>query len=507
MLNPLALPIRYAKGRGNNFAKAKNFTHTWQHFSAQFENPPKSEVTTAGFNAMNDADQAAEKSSRGWWYRTTILGGSRNRASGQPSDLVTLDFDYATKEFFAHARKVLRKMGWACFIHTSRRHTPSKPRFRLVILLNKQVDNDTYGAVSRILARELDPEMAHVDKVSFRPAQMMFLPTVNKDGEYVFERFDGQPVDWQSHLDVFEAVEGDWHDVTKLPTAVGEKNLRETSEKAEDPTEKDGPVGFFCRAYDVEDAIEHFDLPYSRVDMPTGKPRYTYLNGTTTNGAEVQDGGLFLYSHHGSDPTSDMLVNAFDLVRIHKFGHLDKDFDGTGVSPAKAPSWAALIELCEKDQGYISSRMASKYDIDAMFDDLPEDVLAEMAEAGAGAEIAATLAEMVGEVVTPVMAPSDNPIKLTPDGVPYLAKPRKRRPKPPKGWENNLKADQFGNVMSNVSNLAYLFLHDPRFSDSIAFNEFENRPVIYRDIRSKTPVDAAAYGGRTTDGGRMARLP
>jgi len=486
MKNPLDLPIRYSKGRRTNFGRAKNYTHNWPHFLAQFKVPLRSKFSAAAFNRMSDLEQRDEKAANDWWYRTHNDGVIRNRGSGQPSDLVTLDFDYATPEFFERLRKFLRKRGWASMIHTSRRHTPGKPRFRLVILLAKQVGNDTYAAVSRILARELDADMKHVDAVSFRPAQMMFMPTVASDGEYVFEVFDGQPVDWQSHLDIFEMVEGDWRDVTKLPTVVGEKKLRETADKAEDPTEKDGPVGYFCRAYDVETAIEHFNLPYVRVDESSAKPRYSYTEGTTVNGAEVQDGGLFLYSHHGSDPCSDMLVNAFDLVRIHKFGKLDKDHDGEGLSPAKAPSWAAMIELAEQDKGYISSRMASKYDVEAMLADLPDDVFADIEEATEDDDMAATLADLVGDVPgVPVTPKNTSPIRLNKSGVPYLIQPRKRRAKPDPKWVDSLKVDQFGNIQSNVANLAYLFLHDLRFRDSIAFNEFENRPVIRTDIRSR----------------------
>ena len=481
MTDPNALPVRYAQGRSTNFGKAKNQTHNWLYFSDRFRSPVKTKETQATYGKLTDLEQRDLKSIAGWWYRTQIDGPIRNRGSGLPSDLITLDFDYATAEFFEQVRKTLKQTGWACFLHTSRRHTPSKPRFRLVILLNTQVGNDTYAAASRIIAREIDPGMKHVDAVSFRPAQMMFMPTISTDGDFVFERFEGAPVDWHTHLDLFEAIEGDWRDVTKLPTVVGEKKLRETADKAEDPTEKDGPVGFFCRAYNVEDAIDQFDLPYSRVVAPSAKPRYTFTGGTTTNGAEVQDGGLFLYSHHGSDPCSDMLVNAFDLVRIHKFGKLDKDFDGEGKSPAKSPSWAAMIELAEKDKGYIASRMASKYDVTAMLSDLPDDVFAEVEDSETDQDIA----DLVGPVGGMAAKKNDNPIQMGPTGVPFLAKPRKRRAKPPMEWVNDLKVDQFGNLLSNVSNITYLFLHDLRFRDSLAFNEFENRPVIRSDIRSR----------------------
>ena len=53
--------------------------------------------------------------------------------------------------------------------------------------------------------------------------------------------------------------------------------------------------------------------------------RYTYTGGTTVGGAIVYDGDLFLYSHHATDPCSGLLVNAFDLVRLHKFGDRDQE--------------------------------------------------------------------------------------------------------------------------------------------------------------------------------------
>ena len=56
----------------------------------------------------------------------------------------------------------------------------------------------------------------------------------------------------------------------------------------------------------------------------TEKNRYTYLNGSTTGGAILYDNGKFLYSHHATDPACGMELNAFDLVRIHRFGNDDE---------------------------------------------------------------------------------------------------------------------------------------------------------------------------------------
>ena len=89
-----------------------------------------------------------------------------------------------------------------------------------------------------------------------------------------------------------------------------------------DPLTKEGLIGAFCRTYSIEAAIETFLID---VYLPCSVPdRYTYAGGSTAAGLVLYD-DKFAYSNHGTDPASGKLCNAFDLVRIHKFGELDED--------------------------------------------------------------------------------------------------------------------------------------------------------------------------------------
>lgn len=76
--------------------------------------------------------------------------------------------------------------------------------------------------------------------------------------------------------------------------------------------------------------------------------RYTYLCGGTTGGAIIYEDGKFLYSHHASDPCWGKLVNAFDLVRLHKFGDLDDETD-IKTPTNRLPSYYAMSELAAND--------------------------------------------------------------------------------------------------------------------------------------------------------------
>ena len=59
--------------------------------------------------------------------------------------------------------------------------------------------------------------------------------------------------------------------------------------------------------------------------------------------------GKFAYSHHATDPACGKLMNAFDMVRIHKFGELDvRASEDTEAS--RLPSFKAMSEFAVSDE-------------------------------------------------------------------------------------------------------------------------------------------------------------
>jgi ssDNA-binding Zn-finger/Zn-ribbon topoisomerase 1 len=105
-------------------------------------------------------------------------------------------------------------------------------------------------------------------------------------------------------------------------------------------------VGTFCRAYPVREAIEKF---LGAVYAPSAmEGRYDYIPADSSAGVIIYD-DKFAYSHHATDPASGLLLNAFDLVRIHKFGSLD-DKASTTTTPGKMPSFVAMCEFAIKDE-------------------------------------------------------------------------------------------------------------------------------------------------------------
>jgi hypothetical protein len=113
-----------------------------------------------------------------------------------------------------------------------------------------------------------------------------------------------------------------------------------------DPRQRDGVVGAFCRRYPISRCL---DDVLAGVYTSTGHDdRFTFVGGTTSGGAVVYD-DLWMHSHHETDPCSGRSVNAFDLVRLHKFGHLDSDLDDfERLELSALPSQAAMMQWVQE---------------------------------------------------------------------------------------------------------------------------------------------------------------
>jgi len=208
--------------------------------------------------------------------------------------------------------------GYGCVMYSTHSHSPKAPRLRLVIPLKRAVTSDEYGAVSRRIAADLGIDF--FDDTTYEPHRLMYWPSTSSDGEFIFKVLDEEWVDPDEILARYE----DWRDSSYWPESSRTKEDRKRlAERQGDPKEKPGVVGAFCRTYSIIDVIEKFlsDI-YSPCENPN---RYTYIPGSSAGGLVIYENGDFAYSHHGTDPISGKLCNAFDLVRLHKFGELDEE--------------------------------------------------------------------------------------------------------------------------------------------------------------------------------------
>lgn len=483
--------IKYSKGEAHNLGRAKPEKVTLKTFVGLFRKPVVTPEPFREYKSASDERQRNLKGVGGWFMRAMVEKGVRNRNSIMPSQIITLDIDYADPQFVEDLLGGRILTDYFIMAHSTRSSTPENPRLRLMVFLKGNVSRDDYQAASRIVAQIADPEMKHTDKVSFRPAQMMYMPTVSKDMEkhYIFYVQEGDLLDHEEVVAEWEQSNGSSSDIGNLPKTIGEDDLRETELEAEDPLTKKGPVGDFCRAYSISELIEGKNGEeglladhYTPTEWANGAiSRMTYNHGTTSNGAVVYE-DKFVFSHHGSDPAQEQLVNAYDLVRIHLFGDKDKKVERDTLLK-DLPSTKEMTELLRDDKNFRSSQAESRYDLESMLgdddvdydevDDRPEYSLDDDGNSEADDAVNADIADLVGDV-------------------PSLGVKRRRKntrkdwaKKPPKKWIPNLDLTDDGLIKVTMWNMAHIVLNDPRMWRKVAFNEFSKSVVMVGDFRSK----------------------
>lgn len=351
--------LEIATGFSANTKVWKNTKARWSKLVSKLSKPTRTNETYMQFMRANKADQSKIKDVGGF-VGGYLDKGLRRKSSVMYKQLVSLDIDFSYNDFWWDFTVLY---GCAAAIHSTHKSSPEKPRHRLIIPLSREVTVEEYQAIARRIAGDLNIEV--FDQSTFEPERLMFWPSVSSDAEYYFEYQDGPWLDADYVLSLYD----NWHDVSEWPTASDSNDaILKDIKKQEDPENKKGIVGTFCRAYGIEKAIETF---LSDIYEPVGDGRYTYKLGSTAAGLIVYD-DKFAYSHHGTDPAGGRLCNAFDLVRIHKYGHLDS---GKEKSDQDRASFKAMEEFATKDNN-VKHQIADEKFAEAKFEfaaELPED--------------------------------------------------------------------------------------------------------------------------------------
>lgn len=393
----------------------KNKTVQWSELLDRLSKETRTPETVAEFKAMGRNQQSDIKDVGGF------VGGYCN--NGSRSDIrhrsiLCLDADFADAELWPDWELLY---GHAAAVYSTHKHTPEKPRLRLVVPLSRNVTPDEYQAIGRKVAATLG--MDKFDDTSYQPQRMMYWPSCSQDGEYFF-RYTDAPL--LSPDDVL-ATYHDWRDVSAWPTSSreAEQPKRETT-KQKDPLEKGGLVGAFCRAYyPITEAIDTFVHTYQPCDEPN---RYTYTEGSTAAGVVIYEDGKFSYSFHGTDPASGQTCNAWDLVRLHLFHDLDADCNPDTPTTSR-PSYKAMAQLATEDKR-VTAQIVT---------DRSEEALADF----------------------------DTPVD---------------EPQEAENWKEKLKITDKGGVAQTIENVVIILRHDPRLAGSLALNEMDHNIVAKRDL-------------------------
>lgn len=346
----------------------------WSEFIEKLRIPQRTPEKLEEYLNMPAAQQGYLKDIGGF-VGGTLSGPHRKADSVTGRDLITLDLDNIAAGETGNVLRKIDALGVGYAVYSTRSYADWKPRLRVILPLDKTVTADQYEPIARKIASTIGIELC--DPTTFEASRLMYWPGCSSDSRYIFAYADKPFISADGML----ALYADWHDVTTWPQVPGESNKAKTLlAKQQDPTTKDGLIGAFCRTYNIYGAIEKFiPLAYTATDKDD---RLTYTVGSTVAGAVVYEDGLFLYSHHATDPCSGQLVNAFDLVRLHLYGDQDSEVK-PGTPTNRMPSFMAMKEAALKDTAVMTELNMARAEENAasnVFDKLDGNAADEAAE-------------------------------------------------------------------------------------------------------------------------------
>lgn len=409
--------LNIAVGNSRHEIKWKNIEVSWSKLLFKLSDTRRTNETMKEYFAMSKAKRDEVKDVGGF-VGGSLKSGRRKAENLANRSLLSLDMDFINTSVEDVWDSITMFFGNELCIYTTHSHTPDKPRIRLIIPLNRPVLPDEYQAIARRVAYDIGIDM--FDDTTYTPVRLMYWPSTAKDGEYVFRHQKG------SLLNADEILKSyfDWTDIREWPTSSREDNLIvNKAKRQEDPYEKKGFIGAFCRTYTVPEVINKFlDDVYSETNH---EGRYTYKEGSTVGGLVVYE-DKFAYSHHGTDPISEMLCNAFDLVRIHRFGSLDESEDVKENTPVnRLPSFTKMMELASEDPEVKLTLGRERFEnLDDEFE--------------------------FGE--------SNKEVNLD--------------------WMEKLSYDKKGEIENTIQNALVVLENDPRVKDKLIYDEFANRALV-----------------------------
>ena len=328
--------MKIAVGNSRMDKKWKNRDISWEDLCQRVSSTIRTTETVEEYRKLKKGAQDNIKDVGGF-VGGQLREGRRKNGMVLCRSMLTLDMDYGEPGIWDEIDLL---HDFRCCVYSTHKHTPEHPRLRMIIPLARDITEEEYPAVARMVAKEIGIDL--FDDTTYEACRLMYWPSTSANGEFFYKTKEGPLLDPDAYL----AKYADWHDASTWPVSSRQSEaVRRSITQQADPLEKPGIVGAFCRAYTIEEAIETF---LSDVYEPSSmNGRYDYIPADSAAGVVVYDGN-FAYSHHATDPVCGKLLNAFDLVRLHKFRELDENV-GLDTPPGKLPSFKAMSDLALGD--------------------------------------------------------------------------------------------------------------------------------------------------------------
>ena len=404
--------MKIAVGNSRMDKKWINRDITWEDLCKKVSVTQRTTETVEEYRKLKKGMQDSIKDVGGF-VGGHLRQGRRKNGMVLCRSMLTLDMDYGKPDIWD---EIAMLHDFKCCVYSTHKHTPEAPRLRLIIPLSREVTEEEYPAVARMVAKEIGIDL--FDDTTYEACRLMYWPSTSVNGDFFFDSKDGPELDPDAYLSLYD----DWTDASTWPVSSRQSEaVRRSISQQADPLTKPGVVGAFCRAYTIEEAIDTFLTDVYAPSAMNG--RYDYIPADSSAGVVIYD-GKFAYSHHATDPVCGRLLNAFDLVRLHRFRDLDEN-SPLATPVGKLPSFKAMTDF-------------------ALADEKVKTVFAEERQAQASSEFA------------------------------------------DEDWQTRLELDKAGNIKNTLRNLTLILENDPMLKP-LVFNQLLDGMEIKGEVPWKHP--------------------
>ena len=404
--------MKIAVGNSRMDKKWINRDITWEDLCKKVSVTQRTTETVEEYRKLKKGMQDSIKDVGGF-VGGHLRQGRRKNGMVLCRSMLTLDMDYGKPDIWD---EIAMLHDFKCCVYSTHKHTPEAPRLRLIIPLSREVTEEEYPAVARMVAKEIGIDL--FDDTTYEACRLMYWPSTSVNGDFFFDSKDGPELDPDAYLSLYD----DWTDASTWPVSSRQSEaVRRSISQQADPLTKPGVVGAFCRAYTIEEAIDTFLTDVYAPSAMNG--RYDYIPADSSAGVVIYD-GKFAYSHHATDPVCGRLLNAFDLVRLHRFRDLDEN-SPLDTPVGKLPSFKAMTDF-------------------ALADEKVKTVFAEERKAQASSEFA------------------------------------------DEDWQTRLELDKAGNIKNTLRNLTLILENDPMLKP-LVFNQLLDGMEIKGEVPWKHP--------------------
>ena len=201
--------MKIAVGNSRMDKKWKNQDISWADLCARCGSTIRTTETVEEYRKLKKGQQDGIKDVGGF-VGGHLREGRRKNGMVLCRSLLTLDMDYGTPDIWD---EITLFHDFKCCAYSTHKHTPEHPRFRLLIPLKREISEEEYPAVARMVAKEIGIDL--FDDTTYEASRLMYWPSTSSNGEFFYKVQDGTELDPDEYLSRYD----DWHDASTWPVS------------------------------------------------------------------------------------------------------------------------------------------------------------------------------------------------------------------------------------------------------------------------------------------------